>query len=167
MSFLKSQYYDQPDGNDAFGKIVATNKFAVAGGLAWGTIDVLMLTKTQGYIPTLARFAYNIGPFMGMASAFTLATYVSTNVRGKDDKLNYLIGGMAAGGVYGAWKRNHVAGLVMGVFFGIAGVVKKLSKEEGWEFFPTVPTHEYGSLSGTTHDYTLMAERPKNWSKGE
>lgn len=160
MSFLKSQYYDYPDGEDAFGKIVATNKYAIGTGLTWSTFDVLMLSKPHGYLPTLARFAYNTGPMMGMATAFTLTTLVSTNVRGKDDKLNYVIGGFAAGAVYGAWRRNHVAGLVAGLFFGIAGAVKKLSKEEGWEFFPPIK-HQQGSLNGVLHDFTLMKDPAK------
>ncbi|XP_054738426.1 NADH dehydrogenase [ubiquinone] 1 alpha subcomplex subunit 11 [Anastrepha obliqua] len=155
MSFLKSQYYDYPEGQDAFGKIVATNKYAASVGLAWSTCDVLMLSKPQGYLPTLGRFAYNTGPMMGMATAFTLATLVSTNVRGKDDKLNYFIGGVAAGAVYGAWRRNHVAGLVAGFFFGIAGAVKKLSKQEGWEFFPPIK-HQSSSLN--IHDFTIMKD---------
>jgi len=29
-----------------------------------------------------------------------------------------MIGGFAAGGVYGAWKHSHVAGLVAGLFLG-------------------------------------------------
>lgn len=118
MSLLKSQYYDSPEGTDAFGKIVATNKYAVLGGLAWGTIDVLMISKPKGYLPILARYAYNVGPMMGMASAFTLGTLVATNVRGKDDRLNYFIGGACAGGVYGAWRRSFHAGAVAALFFG-------------------------------------------------
>lgn len=138
MSILRSKYYDHPDGEDAFGKIVATNKYAFVAGMAWSAFDVLTLTKPQGYIPTLGRFAYNTGPLMGMATAFTLTTLAATNARGKDDKwvltglsfpiliytnaitcrINYLIGGFAAGGVFGAWKHNHVAGLCAGLFLG-------------------------------------------------
>lgn len=86
MSLLRSKYYDHPDGEDAFGKIVATNKYAVSAGVAWSMFDVLTLSKPQGYLPTLGRFAYNTGPLMGMATAFTLTTLVATNARGKDDK---------------------------------------------------------------------------------
>lgn len=86
MSLLRARYYDHPDGEDAFGKIVATNKYALSAGLAWSMFDVLTLTKPQGYGPTLGRFAYNTGPLMGMATAFTLTTLTATNVRGKDDK---------------------------------------------------------------------------------
>ncbi|XP_037948794.1 NADH dehydrogenase [ubiquinone] 1 alpha subcomplex subunit 11 [Teleopsis dalmanni] len=161
MSILKSEYYDHPEGSDAIGKMVATNKYAAAAGLSWSVFDVLMVSHPKGYLPTLARIAYNTGPLMGMASAFTMTTYVITNVRGKDDRLNYFLGGMAAGCVYGAWKRSVVAGCVSGLFLGIAGTVKKLSKIEGWEFFPEVHTR-YSSIS--PHDWTLMTGPPKNWT---
>ncbi|XP_001361907.2 NADH dehydrogenase [ubiquinone] 1 alpha subcomplex subunit 11 [Drosophila pseudoobscura] len=164
MSILRSKYYDHPEGEDAFGKTVATNKYAVAAGLAWSTVDVLTLAKPKGYLPTLGRFAYNTGPLMGMATAFTLTTLAATNARGKDDKINYLLGGFAAGGVFGAWKHNHVAGLCAGLFLGIAGVIKKMSIEQGWEFFPDTPTKQYGGLNIAQNDWTIMADRPKGWT---
>ncbi|XP_030386759.1 NADH dehydrogenase [ubiquinone] 1 alpha subcomplex subunit 11 [Scaptodrosophila lebanonensis] len=164
MSILRSGYYDAPEGEDAFGKIVAINKYAAITGLAWSTVDVLTLSKTQGYLPTLGRFAYNTGPLMGMATAFTLTTLAATNARGKDDKINYFLGGFAAGGVFGAWKHNHVAGLCAGLFLGIAGVIKKMSIEQGWEFFPDTPTYQVGGVNIIDNDYTLFAERPKNWT---
>ncbi|KAH8257945.1 hypothetical protein KR038_003357 [Drosophila bunnanda] len=164
MSFLRSKYYDHPDGEDAFGKIVATNKYAVSAGLAWSMFDVLTLSKPRGYVPTLGRFAYNTGPLMGMATAFTLTTLAATNARGKDDKINYLLGGFAAGGVFGAWKHNHVAGLCAGLFLGIAGVIKKMSVEQGWEFFPDTPLKQYGGLNIAENDWTIMADRPRNWT---
>ncbi|ALC40497.1 CG9350, partial [Drosophila busckii] len=167
MSILRSKYYDHPDGEDAFGKIVATNKYALTAGLAWSTLDVLTLSKPQGYLPTIGRFAYNTGPLMGMATAFTLTTLAATNARGKDDKINYLIGGFAAGGVFGAWKRNHVAGLCAGLFLGIAGVLKKMSIEQGWEFFPKPLKHQYGGVNIASNDYTITAERPRNWTTEE
>uniref|UniRef100_A0A1L8EBD7 NADH dehydrogenase [ubiquinone] 1 alpha subcomplex subunit 11 n=1 Tax=Haematobia irritans TaxID=7368 RepID=A0A1L8EBD7_HAEIR len=160
MALSKAGYYDKPEGQDCFGKMVATNTYAATAGLAWSTVDVLMLSHPKGYLPTLARFAYNTGPMMGMASAFTLATYMATNVRGKDDRFNYFLGGFAAGGVYGAWRRSHVAGLVMGLFFGLAGVIKKTSIQEGWEFFPSLNHHAY-MLGAKEHDHTLMADPKK------
>lgn len=87
MSIFKTGYYDKPEGEDMFGKMVATNAYAATAGVAWSTIDVLMLSHPKGYLPTMARFAYNIGPLMGMATAFTLTTYMATNIRGKDDRL--------------------------------------------------------------------------------
>lgn len=90
MSLLRYKYYDHPDGEDAFGKMVAANKYAAAAGLAWSTVDVMTLSKPQGYLPTIGRFAYNTGPLMGMATAFTLTTFAATNFRGKDDRWVWL-----------------------------------------------------------------------------
>ncbi|XP_055837875.1 uncharacterized protein LOC129906223 [Episyrphus balteatus] len=167
MSLLKVNYYDHPEGQDAVGKIIALNRYAVSIGLAYSTIDVLMVSKPQGYLATLGRYAYNTGPLVGMASAFTLGCYAANNLRGVDDKWNYTIGGLMAGAVYGSWKRTVPGGIFMGVVFSLAGFLKKLSIEEGWEFFPERQTHELGSLHGVNHDYTLMAERPKNWTTGK
>lgn len=85
MSLLKIQYYDKPEGQDAFGKMVATNRYALATGLVFSTYEVLFVSKPQGYIKTLGRFAYFTGPLMGMASAFTMTTYTANRLRGKDD----------------------------------------------------------------------------------
>ncbi len=85
MSLLKVQYYDKPEGQDFFGKIVSTNRHALAVGLVASTYDVLFLTKPQGYIKTIGRYGYFIGPFMGMATAFTVTTYAANRLRGKDD----------------------------------------------------------------------------------
>lgn len=47
---------------------------------------------------------------------------------------------------------------------GIAGVIKKMSIDQGWEFFPKPATHQYGGLNIVKHDWTITAERPKNWT---
>lgn len=81
-----SKYYESPEGQDAFAKMMTTNKYAVALGLTWSTYDVLMVSKPKGYIPTIGRFIYFTVPLAGMASAFTLGTFFSTRLRNKDDK---------------------------------------------------------------------------------
>lgn len=83
------RYYDHPEGQDAFGKMIATNKYALSAGLIWSSYDVLMATKPQGYLATIGRYAYWTGPFMGMASAFTMTTLATTKLRGKCDTLVY------------------------------------------------------------------------------
>lgn len=115
---FKSNYYDKPDGQDVGGKMLATNKYALIAGLGYATTDCLFLSKPVGYGPTIARYIYFTGPLMGMASAFTMVTYTSARMRGKDDKLNYVIGAFAAGGVYGAWKKSVLGGLLAGAAFG-------------------------------------------------
>lgn len=85
MNLGSHNYYDHPEGQDAFGKMVATNSYALTFGLGIAAYDVLMLSKPSGYLPTIGRFAYFAGPCMGMASAFTMTTLVANKIRGKDD----------------------------------------------------------------------------------
>lgn len=85
MSLLKAQYYDKPEGEDVFGKMAATNRYALSAGLVWSTYDVLFISKPQGYIRAIGRYGYFTGPAMAMASAFTMTTYAATKLRGKDD----------------------------------------------------------------------------------
>ncbi|KXJ79870.1 hypothetical protein RP20_CCG027597 [Aedes albopictus] len=168
MSLIKANYYDSPEGTNLFEKMVATNKYALAVGLGWSSIEVLMISKPKGVVPSLARYVYFTGPFMGMASAFTVGTYAATKLRGKDDTWNYIAGAITSGGVYGAWRRSVVAGLVSGLFFSIAGIVKKHSIDNNWEFFPdTLNRHIYGALNPNRYDYTLTQERERGWTSGK
>ncbi|XP_055531675.1 uncharacterized protein LOC129722334 [Wyeomyia smithii] len=167
MSLLNTRYYDKPEGTDLFGKMIATNKYALAAGLGYSSIEVLMVSKPKGIMPSLARYVYFTGPFVGMASAFTVGAYTANKLRGKDDIINYVVGAFAAGGVYGAWRRSVVSGLVSGIFFSIAGISKKMSIIEGWEFFPEVKKHAYGSLNPKRYDFTLTQERERGWTSGK
>ncbi|XP_055621428.1 NADH dehydrogenase [ubiquinone] 1 alpha subcomplex subunit 11 [Toxorhynchites rutilus septentrionalis] len=167
MNFLKSHYYDSPEGTDLVGKMFTTNKYALMTGVAYSSVEVLMVSKPKGVVPSLARYVYFTGPFMGMASAFTVGTYAATKLRGKDDAWNYVVGGFAAGGIYGAWKRSVVSGLVSGLFFSIAAAVKKDSIDEGWEFFPEVKQHAHGTLNPKWNDFTITQERERGWTTGK
>ncbi|CRL06430.1 CLUMA_CG019458, isoform A [Clunio marinus] len=169
QSFLTAQYYAKPDGEDYSGKMFATNRYALQAGFAAGVFDVIMYSHPKGYLPTLSRLAWYAGPAVGMASAFTTATYAATKLRGKDDKLNYAIGSCAAAGVFGAWQRNAVAGWSMCIFFSIAGALKKLSIEEGWRFIPenSLRTRVWGSEKTARNDWTLFPDMEKGWTTGK
>lgn len=78
-------YYDDPEGKNLFGKLVAINKI-VAGPvavLAWA--DILMISKVTDYQRMVGRLSYYAYPFFGAASCFAIGTYAATNIRGKDD----------------------------------------------------------------------------------
>lgn len=161
-------YYDTPDGEDCFKKLWYTTRFAAVSGLVVSAIDVRLYSHTQGLYPTAARFAHFTFPFIGMAAAFTATTCLATSVRQKDDKLNYILGACAAGGVFGAWRKCAFSGFVGSVVLSFMAVVKKISLEEGWEPFPNyAPLHMYGSLRGARHDWTLTKPRPKTWKESE
>jgi NADH dehydrogenase (ubiquinone) 1 alpha subcomplex subunit 11 len=161
-------YYDTPDGEDCFKKLWYATRIATISGLVVSVVDVRLYSHTRGLYPTAARFAHFTFPFIGIAAAFTATTCIATSVRHKDDKLNYFLGGCAAGGVYGAWRKSILAGITSSIIFGALAVVKKLSLEEGWQFVPeNRPLRMYGSLRGSRHDWTLTAPRPVTWEKSE
>lgn len=86
MEFLlKHKYYNRPDGEDFFGKMVATNKYMIGMSIPAATMDVLLFSHTKGTLATMAGYAKWIGPAAGMASAFTVGTYMACSLRGKDD----------------------------------------------------------------------------------
>jgi hypothetical protein len=86
QSILSAKYYAKPDGEDYIGKMCATNRYAIQAALGAATMDVVMYTHPKGYLPTIARFAWWLGPAVGMASAFTTGTFMANRIRGKDDK---------------------------------------------------------------------------------
>ncbi|KAJ6633315.1 NADH dehydrogenase [ubiquinone] 1 alpha subcomplex subunit 11 [Pseudolycoriella hygida] len=161
MSAILQGYYKHPEGQDVFGKMLATNSMALGAGLIFSKYDILFITKPKGYVQTLGRCGYFCGPFMGMATAFTMTTYAANRLRGKDDTWNYILGACASAGVFGAWRRSFVLGCEAALYFSIVAAIKKLSINEGWEFFPHFDKHEYGHIRYLQNDFTLTEERPK------
>lgn len=173
MSYQKEikmaySYYDTPDGEDCFKKLWYTTKIAAVSGLVASAIDVRLYSHTQGLYPTAARFAHFTFPFIGMAAAFTATTCIVTSVRHKDDRINYILGACAAGGVYGAWRKSVLAGFVGSVALGLAAVVKKISLEDGWKLYPDrIPYQMFGTHRSYRRDWTLTKPRPKTWKESE
>jgi NADH dehydrogenase (ubiquinone) 1 alpha subcomplex subunit 11 len=85
QSFKTAQYYAKPDGEDYHGKMLATNRYALAVSVPLAYLDIIMFTKPKGTFPSIARFFYWTGPALATASAFTTTTYLAARMRGKDD----------------------------------------------------------------------------------
>lgn len=161
------KYYDTPMGQDSLKKLWITTKLAGTGGLAWSTIDVMLNSKPKGYLPTIGRYIYITGPFIGIAGAFSITANAAANFRGKDDTWNYVLGGIASGCITGAWRRSVMVGFVWSVVFAVAGIVKKSSIDEGWEILTFPKNRVYTTVFPRQFDFTLTKERPRNWTVGE
>lgn len=84
----RNNYYDHPDGEDLIGKLVATNRWALYGGIMYGVFDVTMgqgRPEKGGYQARIGRIGYWTLPLLGCATAFTTVVYASTRLRQKDD----------------------------------------------------------------------------------
>lgn len=82
-----------------YNKTIELNKYV--SGLVASTYDVMMASKTQGYLPTITRYIKLTLPCLAAGATFATVACVSTNLRGKDDKINYFLGGGAAGAIFG------------------------------------------------------------------
>lgn len=154
-------YKDHPDGQACFQKVFEATKYTGAVGFVLSTYDVLMVVKPQGYVPTLGIFLRTTVPCAAAGATFAAITCVSTNLRGKDDKLNYFIGGASAGSVFGAAKNSVKVGFPAAVFLGLAAVLFKDSMQKGWEFFPKI-YHKMGYIDYRKFDYTLTKDVSKD-----
>lgn len=159
-------YYDTPEGQDIYLKTFALSKYAAVAGLGIATYDVLMYSHPQGIVNTAGRYLYITGPLIGMAAAFAATTNIAQNIRGKNDKLNYFLGGAVSGAIFGAWQKSVAIGVPAAVLLGFVAVTKKMSVDDGWKFFPEIKHSSQNAVSAR-HDWTFVKDLPKNWTTGE
>lgn len=164
---LNYKYYDTPEGSDIFKKTFVTSKYAAIAGFGAASFDVLMYSHPKGAVKTIGRYAWYLGPLVGMATAFTLTANVSQNIRGKNDKLNYFLGGLAAGSIFGTWARSITVGVPAALLLGAVAVVKKTGVDEGWVFLPQIQMATK-TIQSVRHDWTMTedVEELKNFTTG-
>ncbi|XP_041984841.1 uncharacterized protein LOC121737277 [Aricia agestis] len=165
MSLLSYKYYDTPEGQDIYKKLFVTSKYAVMVGMPLATQDVLMYSHPTGVFSTAYRFAFYLGPLVGMATAFTITANGLQNYRGKNDYVNYFCGGAAAGAVASAWAKSKVALVPLAVVLGGAAMIKKAAIEYNYTFFPEMQTATK-TIKSAKHDWSLAKdiEEYKNWT---
>ncbi|XP_049877446.1 NADH dehydrogenase [ubiquinone] 1 alpha subcomplex subunit 11 [Pectinophora gossypiella] len=161
------KYYDTPEGHDIYKKTFVASKYAALSGLTLASWDVLMFSHPKGFAQTVGRYGFFMGPMVGMAAAFTVTTNVAQNIRGKNDKINYFLGGVAAGSIFGTWLRSVTVAVPACLLLGFAAIVKKSAVDEGWVFFPDT-TMAPKSIKSVRHDWTLVKdiEELKTWTTG-
>lgn len=164
---IKYKYYDTPEGQDIFLKTISASKYALVAGLAAASLDVLMYSRPKGFASTAGRFAWFVGPMVGMAAGFTVTANAVQNIRGKNDKVNYFLGGTAAASILSAWLKAPVIFVPAAMIMGAAGIVKKTSVDEGWSFFPDT-NQATKTIRSVRHDWTMVKDldEMKNWTTG-
>lgn len=77
---------------------------------------------------------------------------------------NYLVGACAAGGVLGAAIKCPQRGLFACASFCLAAWVKRLSIEEGWEFFPEMK-QSWGNFRSLKRDWSYTEDGERGWTR--
>ncbi|XP_043279939.1 uncharacterized protein ND-B14.7 [Venturia canescens] len=144
MLFLnKPRYYDTPEGQAPFEKIVACAKKAIVAGVFIGGLDCVWHTDAKNFGEVVNCMSYWVVPMVGMASTWASVTYISTKVRGKDDWVNYVVGAAACAPIIHAWKKTHSYTIWGTTIAMIAARAAKDKADNGWEIAPEV-RHNYG-----------------------
>ncbi|CAH2089132.1 unnamed protein product [Euphydryas editha] len=164
---LSYKYYDTPEGQDIFKKVFVTSKYAAVAGLGVATYDILMYSHPKGIFNTAYRYAFFLGPMVGMATAFTVTANAAQNIRGKNDVWNYFLGGAMSGAIFGAWYKSVPVGIPMAIVLGAVGMIKKTAIDNGWTLVPELTTANK-SIRSVKHDWTLVKdiEELKAWKTG-
>lgn len=164
---LSYKYYDTPEGQDIYKKVFVTSKYAAITGLGVATFDVLMYSHPKGIFNTVNRYAFFMGPMVGMAAAFTVTANAAQNIREKNDVWNYFLGGVASGAVFGAWNKTVAGAVPMALVLGAIGMLKKTAIDNDWVLVPEVTT-AHKSIRSVNHDWTMAKdiEELKSWKAG-
>ncbi|XP_050296638.1 uncharacterized protein LOC126736363 [Anthonomus grandis grandis] len=160
-------YFDTPDGEDLPQKLWCVMRPTIMAASAIGMCDILLWSHPKGYTATALRFAAVSLPIVGIAGTFVLATNTIASIRKKDERKNWFLGGFIAGSCIGMLKRRAITGFNMGMAGGIIAFAIKETKRNGWEVMPSHTKMRKGGAFTCLGDYSLTAERPKNWTTCE
>lgn len=122
-----------------------------------GVQDILLVSHPKGYAQTAGRFLYYTVPFSAMAATFAATSCVANSIRGKDDHLNYIIGGLSSGSIYGVWQKSLHSGVKAGIILSLAACLKKWSVEEGFSLLGE-PVREKRIFNSANYDYSSLKE---------
>ncbi|KAL3288621.1 hypothetical protein HHI36_003057 [Cryptolaemus montrouzieri] len=158
----KYNYFSKPDGEDVLEKFWCVIKPATVTALALSTIDVMLMSKPQGYGNILARYAFVSFPVIGCTTAFVLTSNAAAAIRKKQDRLNWVLGGAAAGSIIGIWRRRQPLGWFCAGTFGLIGYLRKYAADNN---FPIMPeTRPHYSLRSGAYDFTITKNIPGNYT---
>lgn len=87
------QYYDKPEGQDPINKLLGVSKYGLMTGSSIAIFDGIFYSSCKTTLQALNTWGFWTVPLTSMGLAFASVTYISTNVRGKDDLTNYMLGG--------------------------------------------------------------------------
>ncbi|XP_063971974.1 uncharacterized protein LOC135159826 [Diachasmimorpha longicaudata] len=150
-------YYDAPEGKNPWEKLWGINKYAILTSICATVGDALLISQARNLMETMNVFGFYLLPTVGLASTFASVTYIATNLRGKDDKLNYAIGVAACMPVLHAFQKKQIFTIPATLFLLAAALIKKDSKQNNWKWFnPVTPEYEHYydySLAGTVTEW--------------
>lgn len=113
------------------------------------------------------RYVYVSAPVYAATAAFVGVSNISGSIRKKDDGLNWLAGGFAAGSLLGAYLKSYKVGCIAGTAFGVIAFGVKTADLKNFPLYKKKIVIAEGGARSHKFDWTLTQERPRNWVAGE
>ncbi|XP_046745193.1 uncharacterized protein LOC124410679 [Diprion similis] len=159
------QYYDTPDGQDIWKKLWVTGKWGLGIGGFLSLVDTRMYSNPKTILEGLNRAAYITIPIVSAFTTYAAITYTATSLRNKDDPINSLIGGMAAGSLLGYMYKGPIYIWPLAVLTGAFCMVKKDAHDKGYDFGDISQLQRiYGIHTSPHHDSSLFPIGEKGWT---
>uniref|UniRef100_A0A1B6BZ96 NADH dehydrogenase [ubiquinone] 1 alpha subcomplex subunit 11 n=1 Tax=Clastoptera arizonana TaxID=38151 RepID=A0A1B6BZ96_9HEMI len=160
-------YHDSPDGEDCVKKLAIATKNAAKYGLFAAALEVLTISHPKGAGAIAARLGYITLPFVGVAATFVTTSCLLTDLRKKDDYLNYIIGGFLSGTVVGAWAKNGHTGFATGLLFAAAAFAYKDSMLNNYKMFNLETNPVFGDFRSIKNKdtFSFLGDYPHSWKK--
>ncbi|RZF35094.1 hypothetical protein LSTR_LSTR009686 [Laodelphax striatellus] len=160
-------YFEHPDGEDTIRKIAFTSRYALIAGLFKSTCDVILFPAPTGYLSTAGKVFYVTAPLVGATAIGTGVISLSTNLRKKDDAVNYFIGGVVGGLSYGMFKGRLGTACYAAGLFGMLCLTFKYNNQRGVIFDQSERNRPCDvDVWRKYEDYTLTRSPPKGWVAG-
>lgn len=158
-------FFDTPTNQDCFKKMWFTTKYGTLAGLVVSFHDIVLVSHPKDLFQGVTRVARFTLPAAAMGATFSAVTCSLATARKKDDELNYVIGGLLAGSVWGAARRSVAVGIGWSVVSAVVGLLLKAGHDEGWDPIPSeIHRRDFGPFYHYSHDFTILTD-PKDQQK--
>lgn len=139
IKYLKNVgYYDQPEGKDLVGKVTATTRTGLIGGLLIAMYKSFNHAGFDTPSKVINLHAYYMIPMAAMGATFSVVTYAATQARGVDSPMNYALGVGAASIIGYRWTGNGNVSFHWALVGGLLGIAYKHAQQLGGELINLV-----------------------------
>lgn len=110
---------------------------------------------------------YVTSPVVFATGTFVAVSNICGSIRKKDDQLNWFIGGVSAGTVLGTYYKSSGIGFVASTLLGLGLLGVKYARLNNFKLYQDDVRICEGGATSHKFGYTLLKERPGNWTTGK
>lgn len=149
-NFFKHYRYDfSTEGKDPVSKMIASTKIGLIGGGFMAIYDTILRRPAYSTADALGRSSKYLFYWTALSTTYAATVYICTNLRKKDDSLNYALAGVTTAGVLYSITKNGPLAYTLGTWGVIFGWIFKKSISYGLN-----PFDQSDIKLNYYHDYT-------------